>query len=298
MRHHFARCIRGAIRRLPTTRSPAIAVLCVALLLLARPAGAQTPAAPAAAPPPAQAATAPAITTPPAAEPAAAQTPVAPGTSSASSELEQLREQTRALEARLAQLEQAQVEAQVLGATEGALDALPTQQKFQVYGFADFGLNHAWLGDKSFVRGLVSDETTFVLGNLNLYFDFRPDPAWQVLTEVRFTEYPHGVETALATPLGGEYLRTDTEVVDVASPATASQFRWGSIFIERAYAQWSYDERFNVRVGQFLTPYGIWNVDHGTPTLIALMMPHFVSAQTLPARQLGVDLHGAFLIGA
>jgi hypothetical protein len=148
------------------------------------------------------------------------------------------------------------------------------------------------------VRGLVNDRTTFVLGNLNLYFDFKPDPAWQVLTEVRFTAYPHGVETSLGNPVGGQYERTDTEVLDIASPATASQFRWGSIFIERAYAQWSYDERFNVRVGQFLTPYGIWNVDHGTPTLIALMMPHFVSAETFPARQLGVNLHGAFLSSA
>jgi len=276
----------------------AIAALSVALLLLSGSAAAQAPGAgvaPPDGPSTSAPAPAPAVEPAPAPAPAPAQSAVSPA---ALTELEQLREQTRALEARLAQLEQAQVEADVLGATEGALDALPAQQKFQVYGFADFGLNHAWLGDKSFVRGLVNDETTFVLGNLNLYFDFRPDPAWQVLAEVRLTEYPHGVETALANPLGGPYVRTDTEVIDIASPATASQFRWGSIFIERAYAQWSHDERFNVRVGQFLTPYGIWNVDHGTPTLIALMMPHFVSAQTFPARQLGVDLHGAFLTGA
>jgi hypothetical protein len=87
-------------------------------------------------------------------------------------------------------------------------------------------------------------------------------------------------------------------VVDVASPATAFEFRWGSIFIERAYAQYTYSEQLTVRVGQFLTPYGIWNVDHGTPTLIALMMPHFVSSEIFPARQIGVQLHGAFLTGA
>jgi hypothetical protein len=224
-----------------------------------------------------------------------APAPAAP--SADAGELARLREQTATLEARIAQLEQAQVDAQVQSATEGTAAALPTEETFRVYGFADFGLNHAWLGDKSFLHGLVASDTTFVLGNLNLYFDFRPDPEWQVLTEIRFTGYPDGVETSLASPLGTEYARTDTEVVDIASPATGSQFRWGSIFIERAYAQWSYNEHFNVRVGQFLTPYGIWNVDHGTPTLIALMMPHFVSTQIFPARQLGVDLTGAFLTG-
>jgi hypothetical protein len=285
-------CTRRACRPQPRSRKGAarvvaIAGLCAALVLSSHLARAQAPD-PAPVP-------APAPTDAPAPTPTPADADVEPG---GASELELLREQTRALEARLAQLEQAQVEAEVLAASEGGLDALPAQQKFQVYGFADFGLNHVWIGDKSFVSGLIYDETTFVLGNLNLYFDFKPDPAWQVLTEIRFTAYPHGVETSLASPLGGQYIRTDTRVTDVASTATAAQFRWGGILIERAYAQWSYDERFNVRVGQFLTPYGIWNVDHGTPTLIALMMPHFVSAETFPARQLGVNFHGAFLSSA
>ena len=279
-RHLGPFAYRGGLRSAVRAATLAACLLPVATLRAQAPAA--TPA------PPAQ----PAVP----AEPAPAAAPVAPAGGTAA-ELEALREQTRALEARLAQMEQTQIEAEVANASEGALDALPAPEPFQVYGFADFGLNHAWLGDKSFVRGLVNSETTFALGNLNLYFDFKPDPAWQVLTEIRFTAYPHGVETSLGNPLGGTYARTDTEVVDIASPATAYQFRWGSIFIERAYAQWSYDQRFNVRVGQFLTPYGIWNVDHGTPTLIALMIPHFVSAEVFPARQLGVSIHGAFLTG-
>jgi hypothetical protein len=231
---------------------------------------------------------------PSATPPAAASAPDA----SASAELTRLREQVRALEARLLRLEQAPVEGQLLPETGGDTAALDDVSAFRIYGFADFGLNHAWLGDNSFLRGLIASETTFALGNLNLYFDFHPDPDWQVLTEIRFTAYPHGAERSLATPLGGEYARTDTEIIDVASPATAFRFRWGGILIERAYGQWSHSEHFNVRVGQFLTPYGIWNVDHGTPTLIALMMPHFVSTEIFPARQIGVELHGAILTGA
>ena len=272
----------------------------IAALLLVSSFDALSIAVHAQAPAPAPAAAAPApqpAAPPPAASPAPA--PAAAPTGAAGStadELARLREQAAALEARVTQLEQAQADAAVESLSQTAV--VPTPDKFQIYGFADFGINHAWVGDNSFLKGLVNESTSFVLGNLNLYFDFKPDPSWQVLTEIRFTNYPHGVEESLASALGTQYVRTDTGVVDVASTATSSSFRWGGIFIERAYVDWSYDERFNVRVGQFLTPYGIWNVDHGTPTLIALMMPHFVAAEVFPARQLGVDLHGAFLTGA
>ena len=166
---------------------------------------------------------------------------------------------------------------------------------FRIFGFADFGVNHAWLGRRSFLKNLAAEETTFTLGNLNLYFDFHPDPAWQVLAEIRFSAYPHGNETAFSSPVGGEYLRTDTTVRDVTSPATGRTFRWGSTFIERAYAQWTHSEKLSLRVGQFLTPYGVWNVDHATTTLIGLMVPHFAAAEIMPARQLGIEVFGAFM---
>jgi hypothetical protein len=221
---------------------------------------------------------------PPALQPAAA--------SADPSELE-------ALKRRVAQLEQTQLDAQIhADATPDATSTVSGPEPFRIYGFADFGLNHAWIGEHSFLAGLAARDTTFVLGNLNLYFQFQPSAEWQVLSEIRFTAYPDGVEQSLASPLGGTYLRTDTQVVDVASPSTGFRFHWGSILIERAYAQYTYSERLSVRVGQFLTPYGIWNVDHGTPTLIALMMPHFVSSEIFPARQIGVALHGVFLMGS
>jgi hypothetical protein len=226
---------------------------------------------------------------------AAADTPSAPPASSAD-ELRRVTERANQLEERVQQLEQARLESELAAASDAQTDLLPTPEMFRIYGFADFGVNHAWIPESSFLSALASTATTFAMGNLNLYFQFHPDTAWQVLAEIRFTGYPHGVEVALKTPLGGEYMRTDTQVLDVASPATAFQFRWGGIFIERAYAQYTYSELLSVKVGQFLTPYGIWNVDHGTPTLIALMMPHFVSTQIFPARQIGVALSGVFMI--
>ena len=230
------------------------------------------------------------------APPPAAPAPAPEVQPSQSDELQRVLERANQLEQRVQQLEQAQVESALAANTEVNPALLAAPETFRIYGFADFGVNHAWVGENSLLRGLASTATTFAVGNLNLYFHFQPDAAWQVLAEIRFTGYPHGEETAFATPLGGEYARTDTQVIDVGSPATSFQFRWGGIFIERAYAQYTFSEHLSIKVGQFLTPYGIWNVDHGTPTLIALMMPHFVSAEIFPARQVGIALSGALMM--
>jgi hypothetical protein len=67
---------------------------------------------------------------------------------------------------------------------------------------------------------------------------------------------------------------------------------WGGVVIERAQIEHTMTDWFNVRAGYFLTPYGIWNVDHGTPTLISLILPSFQVEESIPGRQLGVQAYG------
>jgi hypothetical protein len=71
----------------------------------------------------------------------------------------------------------------------------------------------------------------------------------------------------------------------------------GAIVIERAQIDWTHFDAFKVRAGNFLTPFGIWNVDHGTPTLIAVQEPFLLQYQGIPIRQTGLMAFGSAFAG-
>jgi hypothetical protein len=179
--------------------------------------------------------------------------------------------------------------AQVQENTQAADLAPPV---LRLYGFMDMGLQRSWGG--LYKTGLSqSDALTFVLGNVNLYIDVMPSPQWRGLTEVRFTTFPDGTESF--DPVSGQFAKHNTTVLDYASPSGGFlSIHWGAIVLERAHIDWLPLDQLNVRVGYFLTPYGIWNVDHGTPTRIMLIPPIFVAYGLLPERQTGVEFFGAF----
>jgi hypothetical protein len=153
--------------------------------------------------------------------------------------------------------------------------SLQKEPVVRIFGFIDMGLQKLWSA-----REVVgTNAATFVLGNINLYFDFHPAEDWSSLIEVRLTNYP-GDATSLA--------------LDPANGTGDDTVRWGGIVLERAYMQWQKHDTFGIRVGEILTPYGIWNVDHGSPTLIALERPEFVTAELWPAHQLGIEAFGRF----
>jgi hypothetical protein len=257
--------------------------LLVSLLLLA-PVKAKAQAVPSAAEPPAAAA------------PASAEPP--------ETEVAKLREavarQERELAEQRAQVEQLKHAAEAGAAVEASTagQASDFDKKLSLYGFMDIGFQKAVFNRASGLNNFIeSDASTFVLGNVNLYLDARPVQGWRALTEVRFTNYPNGQYTVGAP--GQPFQRTNTQVFDVNSASGGfAQTHWGAIVLERAQVEWSGADWFNVRAGYWFTPYGLWNVDHGTPTLISLNVPQFVVFEAFPARQLGVDLYGTFHAGA
>src|SRR5262249_49126364 len=111
----------------------------------------------------------------------------------------------------------------------------------------------------------------------------------RALGEVRFAYMPNGSPDPNA-PLG----RVSTEAAD---PIDAYRIqRWGAIIIERLQIDCDLFPGITLRGGQFLTPYGIWNVDHGTPTLIGIRRPYIIGEALFPERQVGLELIGRYFL--
>ena len=163
------------------------------------------------------------------------------------------------------------------------------EYSLNIYGFTDFTYTHR-LNDFTF----ASPYPSFMVGNLNLYAGAELGSGWRALTEFRLLYVPNGsipAEQALEL----EPDRIDTTVADPAD--YGRPLRWGGVEIERAWLEYAVHSLLTVQVGQWLTPYGIWNVDHGSPVIIGVRRPYVVGEALIPERQTGVQLYGSFLTG-
>lgn len=226
------------------------------------------------------------------AEPPSEATTAADDLASLKAHLERLEqtvaEQSALLEANLS----TQVESELDALSDGSVDQKPNS--VAVYGFMDFGLQR-YISSDNLVTGITpSAGTSFVSGNNNIYFDARPMRGWRALLEIRFALHPHGNITFTGA---GPAQRQDSSILDSTSASGRNLVRLGSIIIERSVLEWQYDSRLTIQMGYFLTPWGIWNIDHGTPTLISLIMPSFLLNEAVLRQQIGMGAFGRFPLG-
>lgn len=227
---------------------------------------------------------------PPAATPAVA----APTQPSAAMDTDPSQHPTESNAAELVALPAAPVaDVETLKMTEAELAALGlnTQQSgmdtsLNVSGFADFTGAVQFTPHDSLWRGTGSAPAhpSFYVGSFNVYLRKELTDSLRTLGEVRFSYMPNGESDPLTKT------RLSTEVHDYTDFGRAQ--RWGSIEIQRIYLEWTAYPLLTIRGGQFLTPYGIWNVDHGTPTYIPILRPFVVGLGWFPERQTGLELFG------
>jgi hypothetical protein len=195
--------------------------------------------------------------------------PAPPSDAASRAELEALKRDVETLRGQLSELSVARAESETF------------ERRLDFYGFADMGLQRVWSRRGAATSGTGSPRAlTFVFGNVNFYADANPVSGWRALTEFRFTNYPHENRTAAT-------------VFDVNSPDPGwNEVSLGALVLEQAWIQGTASDLFAVRVGYFLTPFGIWNIDHGTPTVVGLTRPQFTRGRFYPDHQLGAQLLG------
>lgn len=130
---------------------------------------------------------------------------------------------------------------------------------------------------------------SFSIGNLNLYLNAALADSWRMLAEVRFLYLPQG-STNFPQNGGTEVVPYDATALDYADDNRP--LSWGGVQIQRVQIDFTPHPLLNFRFGQWLTPVGIWNVDHGSPTVIGVFRPYIIGQGLFPERQTGIQVSG------
>lgn len=187
--------------------------------------------------------------------------------------------------------------------SDSSVDALASElqgsagsflSRVQLSGFGDFTYARIVVDEGSLLGVSLPRHGAFSIGNLNLYVDAPLSRRARSFIEARLTYMPNGSQAG--TPDGTfAFPRQSTGFVDYAN--TASKDAWGGVVIERAFVEYTLDERLTIRAGHFLTPYGVWNVDHGSPAIVSVQRPYIVGQELIPKAQVGLEAYGAFHLG-
>lgn len=176
------------------------------------------------------------------------------------------------------------------------------EDKFKVYGYFGTRLNLLKTEEKgSPFENILGRNPYFVQSNLNLYFLFRPVNKFKMLAELRFYYGSEGktLATSADTTIAPPYAVINSYSAITNDPyffdlGNAFNYKSHLVRIERAWMEYSYKSQLNFRLGHFVTPFGIWNVDHGLPVIISPRIPF--SMAYLPVSQTGLQVYGTFYL--
>jgi hypothetical protein len=211
-------------------------------------------------------------------------------------QLTDLKEENKSLATQVSELQESQSQASEPASELG---------KTKIFGFTDMTFLKTYYSRSDSVYRAVlpmPTQSTFISTGMNVFFANQLTERLKFLSEVRFTYLPLGAETGtqayVVLPngntmnLGSKYSRTDTTVSD----PMAQSYRLGGISLERLQATYVLNDYLGVTAGHFLTPYGIWNVDHGSPVILMFHAPIFQSVALMPTQQLGLQVFGKVFV--
>lgn len=174
------------------------------------------------------------------------------------------------------------------------------EDKFQIYGFADMAITKYFPEDKAVSRTVdkMDEKTNFSLDHVNLYTSFRPNKHLRFLTELSFQDEPVYYSDTAGMRMMGRVFRTAKLAPTNKAQRGITIFNWGSFSVERALFTVYMNKLLNLSFGKFITPAGVWNVDHGSPVIMTISQPtQYSFAEIFPKSQLGLMEDGKIFIG-
>lgn len=142
---------------------------------------------------------------------------------------------------------------------------------------------------------------SFGLGGINVYLDANPHPWFRGFVELRFYSLLSNIEIGHSDILFGSIdtiTLPDMSRLEVVTQPPAhfdeasNESFVGGFNLERAYIEFKPKDSFHISLGQFLTPYGIFNLDHGDLVVSSVRYPFLTAASIIPNKMLGLQISG------
>lgn len=185
-------------------------------------------------------------------------------------------------------------------AAEPAPERTRLDRLLNIYGFLDVTFFRNFLREpNSPAIMVISDKSTFMISNVSVILQSEMTSNLSAMVELRFSFLPNGQERNFNTYIDDstfpvlQYERTETWQ---RSSYNTEYFWPGSVMIERAHVTWAPRDWFKVLAGRFLTPFGVWNVEHSPTVIIPVHAPYMQIRRMVPPTQLGLQLFGRFFV--
>ncbi len=170
----------------------------------------------------------------------------------------------------------------------------------EIYGFFDVTFYKYFYDHDSGFHLFLNDKPSFVVSSLNLYLKSQMTDTLSALAELRFAFMPFGNAHSYAVEIdtidtGETYdIIDEDEGFSYRDPVSSQTYYPGSVSIERIHLTWSPRDWFNILAGYYLTPYGIWNIEHGSPVVLPARLPYMQIRRMAPQTQTGLQVFGRF----
>ncbi|MCP4601769.1 MAG: hypothetical protein GY847_14840 [Proteobacteria bacterium] len=200
-------------------------------------------------------------------------------------ETAQLKEEMEQLKSKIAEMEKAQTMSDF---EEDAQDYAIDHLSF--FGYFDLKFAKSFMDDRNLFKAVYEGISTFYISDIHLYIKSEMTQSLSALVELGFIFSPHGADKSYEhSAFGTEYERIDSSFVD---PRTTKEHVYGGLIIERAHLTYSPVDWFGVIAGRYLTPYGIWNIEHSPTVVTTIRTPYMQLRQMVPLAQTGLQVFG------
>lgn len=162
------------------------------------------------------------------------------------------------------QIEPLEVEAEVAGILAEDLEER-FEAAIQISGYMDA---------EFIATDFDGDVSRFRIHHFSLFFKKQVSEKWQIFSEIEYEDGP-------------EYEATSPDNIETAK---------GKIFLEQVYTDYAPTAQTNLRIGRFLTPTGIWSVNHYPPFVPTQSRPQYLE-KIFPLTTDGIQLSGALNTG-